>query len=364
MTEPSPEPPDVHLAAHASRSASRLGASLGRTFNPLEWRRRGAIAGTASALVALVIVIAVLGFWWSLEPDPFGVEQRAQAMAEANGQEIGTGYVTTATLIGVTDTLLHKPGGYLDERRAAPGVLMDNMPAWEFGVVVQVRDLARVLRNEISRSQTQSREDEDLAHAEPQFNFDANSWLFPSTEGEYEEGLGRLRDYRDRLAAGDADFYARADNLNAWLAVVGQRLGGIAQRLGASVGEWRVNTDLAGDRAATQAQQHPAREVRAQTPWLEIDNEFYHARGATWALLHFLQATRVDFESVLADKNAEASMAQVIRALEATQRPMGSPIVLNGDGFGFFANHSLVMASYISRANAGIIDLRRLLEQG
>jgi hypothetical protein len=39
-------------------------------------------------------------------------------------------------------------------------------------------------------------------------------------------------------------------------------------------------------------------------------------------------------------------------------------MVLNGDQFGFFANHSLVMANYISRANAAIIDLRRLLQEG
>jgi hypothetical protein len=38
--------------------------------------------------------------------------------------------------------------------------------------------------------------------------------------------------------------------------------------------------------------------------------------------------------------------------------------VLNGSPFGFFANHSLVMANYISRANAAIIDLRQLLERG
>ncbi|MEJ2095443.1 MAG: DUF2333 family protein, partial [Gammaproteobacteria bacterium] len=41
-----------------------------------------------------------------------------------------------------------------------------------------------------------------------------------------------------------------------------------------------------------------------------------------------------------------------------------SPIILNGTGFGFLANHSLVMGSYISRANAAVIDLRNLLEQG
>jgi hypothetical protein len=37
---------------------------------------------------------------------------------------------------------------------------------------------------------------------------------------------------------------------------------------------------------------------------------------------------------------------------------------MNGSGFGMFANHSLTMVSYIGRANAGIIDLKNLLEKG
>ncbi|KKL68939.1 hypothetical protein LCGC14_2119940, partial [marine sediment metagenome] len=39
-------------------------------------------------------------------------------------------------------------------------------------------------------------------------------------------------------------------------------------------------------------------------------------------------------------------------------------IILNGNGFGFVANHSLVMANYISRANAALIELSELLAQG
>ncbi|MCB1707405.1 MAG: DUF2333 family protein, partial [Halioglobus sp.] len=46
------------------------------------------------------------------------------------------------------------------------------------------------------------------------------------------------------------------------------------------------------------------------------------------------------------------------------QETVWSPMILNGSGFGLMANHSLVMASYISRANAAIIDLRDLLSQG
>ena len=63
-------------------------------------------------------------------------------------------------------------------------------------------------------------------------------------------------------------------------------------------------------------------------------------------------------------KNALVSLRQIIRELESTQQPVRSPFIMNGSGFGMFANHSLVMASYISRANAALIDLRQLLQQG
>ena len=103
-------------------------------------------------------------------------------------------------------------------------------------------------------------------------------------------------------------------------------------------------------------------EIR--TPWLELDDVFYEARGQTWALIQLLRAVDLDFADVLEDKNARVSVQQLIRELEPTQDPMWIPVILNGTGFGMLANHSLVMASYISRANAAIIDLRRLLSQG
>jgi hypothetical protein len=77
-----------------------------------------------------------------------------------------------------------------------------------------------------------------------------------------------------------------------------------------------------------------------------------------------LKAAELDFSEVLANKNATASLRQIIRELEASQEAVFFPTILNGSGFGMFANHSLTMANYISRANAAMIDLRRLLEQG
>lgn len=320
----------------------------------------------ATLLSVFILLNVVIGIYWSQEPDVFNVNATASDKAEKNSQKRVTGYVTTSTLIDTVNTLLNKPGGYLSNDVMPPSIFLDNIPNWEFGVLVQVRDLARALRNNFSRSQSQSTADKDLEIAEPQLHFDSESWLFPSTEGEYKTALKALNRYLGRLSDPEqqnAQFYARADNLREWLRLVETRLGDLSQRLSASVKQKRVNTDLAGDSAAEQSTQ-TAKNIQVKTPWLEIDDVFFEARGSAWALIHFLKAIEIDFSSVLEKKNARVSLQQIIRELEATQRTVWSPMILNGNGFGMFANHSLVMASYISRVNAALIDLRSLLEQG
>src|SRR3989337_69234 len=156
------------------------------------------------------VIIIVLMLYWSNEPDLFDVNAEARKMHGQAGDPV-KGYVTTATLIHVMETLLEKPGGYLSNDIAPPGVLIDNMPNWEFGVVTQVRDLARALRNDFSRSQTQSTEDPDLSVADPHFHYDTESGLLPSTESEYRKGVVAMRRYLDRLSnvrEPDAQFYA------------------------------------------------------------------------------------------------------------------------------------------------------------
>ena len=320
-------------------------------------------------LVVLVIIWLVLAFYWSREPDLIELSDTSNAYEGIVVSPVSvdiTGSVTTAGLIMVADTLLSKPGGYLANDITPPGLFLDNIPNWEYGVLVQVRDLAKALREVFSRSQSQSTEDRDLIIAEPRFNFDSESWILPSSESVYRQGIARLNSYHSRLvdpARPQAQFYARADNLEFWLGTVEKRLGSLSQRLSASVGKRRLNTDLAGEADASQSTPTQS-EVVVKTPWSQVDDVFYEGRGTTWALIHFLKATEIDFADVLEKKNATVSVRQIIRELEATQQTIYSPIILNGSGLGVLANHSLVMASYISRAHAGIIDLRELLTQG
>lgn len=320
-----------------------------------------------TAIITTIIVLILIGlmFYWDKEPGLLNIAELVQ-LESGDSEQYVTGLATTTALIEVGEVLLNKRGGYLSNDVTPPSIFMDNIPSWEFGVITQMRDMARALRNDFSRSQTQSTEDVNLVVADPQFHIDHDSWIFPSAEGQYQEGIDAVKQYRQRLKDNNeqqAQFYARADNLRDWLAIVEKRLGSLSQRLSASVGQTRINTDLSGDEMATQSTKNP-KEVTIKTSWFLIDNEFYEARGSAWALLHFLKAMEIDLKSVLDKKNATVSLKQIIRELESTQDTVWSPFILNGTGFGIVTNHSLIMASYISRANAAVIDLRNLLEQG
>ncbi len=340
----------------------------------LSVRGTGPGAKVASAAVGVYLLVCLaLAWWWDYEPDTFDVTEHSAAHAEAHGRPLVIGYTTTATLIRLAETLLDKRGGYLSNDVFPPSVWMDNVPSWEFGVLTQIRDAARAYRIDFSRSQSQSTEDPHLSVAEGKFFFDNSSWAFPQTESEYRDGIRLFQRYLGRLAdpnQPNAQFYARADNLRQWLQGVETRLGSLSQRLSASVGKRELRAVVAGDPAATGG---PAADGPAagptdpgsyRTPWLAIDDVFFEARGQTWALLHLLRAMEHDFGDVLDKKNARVSLQQIIRELEPTQDTVWSPVILNGDGLGVLANHSLVMASYVSRANAGLSDLRMLLAQG
>ncbi len=71
-----------------------------------------------------------------------------------------------------------------------------------------------------------------------------------------------------------------------------------------------------------------------------------------------------DFKDILLDKRAMRTVDIMIKALENSLEPIFSPMILNGDGYGLFANYSLTMANYVARANAAALDLRDIMNRG
>jgi hypothetical protein len=329
--------------------------------------RRGIIRAALAVIALLLLLVAALMWWWDTEPPLFNPASVTQAQMQELKRPLSTGATTTVALVASVRTLLDKRGGYLSNDKLPPGAFLDNMPNWEFGSLTASRDLVRALRNDFSRSQAQSVEDKDLAEADPLLNSPNDRWLLPSSESQYRKAIGRLEGYLRRLGdddAAQAHFYARADNLADYLQLASSRLGSLSQRLSASAGQVRLDDAPASAGTASPATPAGVGARMVATPWTQIDDNFYEARGYTWTLLEQLRAMQQDFGPILRSKHADVSLAQVIRELEEAQRPLRSPMVLNGSPFGFFANHSLVMANYVSRANAAVIDLRELLRRG
>jgi hypothetical protein len=325
------------------------------------------VVGIGLALYAVVML--ALGIVWSRQPPAFDVAAlQAEALASSGGKPV-PGTAVVAAAIGVAETLLGKSGGFLYNDLTPPGLYLDNMPNWEYGALKELRDSVRALRNDFSRSQTQSIENDHAKRADVKLAIDASSWILPSAEDEYRQAVDSLRLFMRDLATGQdrsARFYTRADNLASYLSIVEKRLGSLALRLSASVGDHELTAALVQNVDESDAEWEEVRvdSGGSATPWYLVDDTYYEARGYTWALLHMMRAIAIDFADILASKNADVSIQQIIRDLEGASKPMVSPIVLNGHGYGFLANHSLVMASYISRANAAVLDLRILMQQG
>jgi len=101
-----------------------------------------------------------------------------------------------------------------------------------------------------------------------------------------------------------------------------------------------------------------------EVSWFEADDVFFEARGCLWALVHTLKALEHEFGPLLASKQAVVPMHEIILQLQLAQQRVWSPVIVTSSGFGVFTNHSLVLVSYLSRANAAIVDLRTLLSEG
>jgi hypothetical protein len=282
---------------------------------------------------------------------------------------------------------------------------MDNIPNWEKGALTHIRDFVRELRNELSRSRTQSIEDPDLTAADRELHSDPHSWQLPSTEEQYGNALIHLKNYLGRLQRNEAQFFARPDNLLEWLELTSNRLGDLTQRLSASEGQLQIHQTASKDPTAllpyrraddydikpltisyrptlkqgwtlryasvTPAAQIPLPQANSnilerviKTPWRQVDDIFYEARGATWILSHLFQGIEFDFRQIVDEKRAKVNLRHIIHELEKTQDTLWSPVVLNGAGLGLLSNHSMHMSSHISRANTALIEMIRLLKEG
>ncbi len=297
------------------------------------WR----LAPWAGVVAAVLLGVAiVLGVYDSIPPLPVAVEPATAAVP---------GQLLAQATAAVAQKLYDKSGGYLSNDLLPPGLWLDDMPHWEQGVLAEVRVMVHALHEQWGMSRAQYVEDADLASADTAFAVDAYSLWWPRPEAEFSRGVADLQSYQRRLQAHppQALFLAREQALRQYLETVDDDLGRMSARLNGAVSQVGPGVDGA---VAVPA-----------VSWWHIDDNFYDARGRCWALVPMLQALDLEYAATLQQRHADLSMRAAIHELEATQQALWSPMVLNGSGFGIFANHSLTLANYISRAHLDLQDV-------
>ena len=86
--------------------------------NSAGWRR-----AILTGMGFLIILILLVGMYWSNEPAEFDVRVNAGAKLASSALETVPGAITTSALIRVAETLLDKPGGYLTNDVMLPGYI-------------------------------------------------------------------------------------------------------------------------------------------------------------------------------------------------------------------------------------------------
>lgn len=303
------------------------------------WGLRNLLSPLLVLLFLLLLALLALGWYWGREPSLFPVQ--------AGGGPAGSALASVQGRMALA--LVDKPGGYLNNDLLPPGSLADDIPAWERGVLQQMRDLSRVMSSPLGDSPPAP----DLAEVAEAFAVAPDAWGMPSVEGELARGRDALVRHRDHLAApGGAALALREPQLRRWLAALQGRLDDLSVRLNAA-------------QAASLAPRGtvaPGTEAIPATSWARVDDVFFEARGSAWAQLHLLKAAELDFAGLLQARHADLNLRAAIHELEATQQPLWSPVILNGSGFGLFANHSLVLANYLHRARAELAEVQALLD--
>lgn len=345
-----------------------------------------------SVALLLVVLSSAIMFYVSDEPPMFNVYSQVNNFKESkNLDNVEDGTYTILTAINLSKKLRDKKGGYMSNDVMPPFIFLDNIPNWEFGVVEILRVTNSSLRHSMTRSQSQSVENPNLVIAQPKYNMDSTTWIFPDIQDHHDaaeiyltnflyelNGLKETNnDIEIKSSNYQSEFYARADNLADIIQEYSKKLGSLSQRLSASIPSVRENVEFANDpsaQAKCKEKDHVSFDgetcislkdtVTVKTPWTKVDDIFYQARGQVYAIYHLMIAMQKDFEVVIKDKNAEASYAQILRDLEATQQDVFALFIMSRTGFGMLTNHSLIMSNYISRANAAMIDLAELLKRG
>lgn len=228
-----------------------------------------------------------------------------------------------------------------------PAAALDNAPNFQLGVVYAVSRFAVELGDYIGRTRGSSSINGDLDLAAGLLKYDGRTWywgqgnIIPTAmaESQYRTAVQALLRYNKQVAAGNATFDRRADNLIAFLD--------------------RVAADLGSASAILDAR------AKLSSGYFDTtsDDVFYDVKGKLYGYYLILRDLGADFDGVIQQKNATAMWRNTLDSLR-TGAEMDPLIVANGRQDSMLVpSHLAALGFHLLRARQQIREIGDVLQK-
>ncbi len=228
-----------------------------------------------------------------------------------------------------------------------PAGILDNMPNFQRGIAAALGRFSTELMDQLGRTRGSSQTDRDLEQARGFLNEQPNVWIWqpsvsfwPSATSaqKYRAGRDKLVSYNKRLAAGQAVFERRSDNLQALID--------------------RIANDEGSDSAVIDQQ---IIEQAGNLFDTHCDDIFYFNKGRLYANYLLMRELGADFESVIKEKGLTGTWQSTVETFRIASQ-LDPWIVWNGwlDGL-LIPNHLAAQGFYLLRARTQLREISAIL---
>src|SRR5690606_12891676 len=301
--------------------------------------------GTLAKRIGLAILLIILLYY------PIGmmivhkVDDDLDFTPPAAGAEGGSHAVAYAAAL--IDREVNQNNWTANDPFFMPGALLDNMPNFQQGMMSALARFGFELTDQLGRTRGSSEADPDLQRAAGLLQYPGNVWIWnpsvslaprASSESQYRDARTRLLAYNARLAAGNATFDVRSDNLLATLERFASDLGSSSALIDRHLAE-KAGSFFDGD----------------------ADDIFYFTKGKLYGYHMVLRGLGTDFERVIAERNLHKPWAEMMESFHraATLDPW---VVTNGAlDAQFQPNHLAAQGFYLLRARTQLREIANIL---
>jgi hypothetical protein len=224
----------------------------------------------------------------------------------------------------------------------------DNKASFQRGINQAVRRTSVELVDTLGRVRGTSQVDSDLQDARGALQFDEYTWYLgwnppgpkTPTPSYYRTAIKKLRAFNDHLAACQATFDARADNLIQFIDRIANDIGSTSAIL------------------KDRAENH-------NNGWFDTraDDRFWFAYGQLYGYYGILTAAEADFDSVIKEKKLTTLWDDMEGQFRSALR-IQPFIIANGREDGWIVpSHLTTMGFYILRVRSNLVDIKAVLQQ-